>query len=78
MSKDGKRVNWSDKDTRGWNGSTFSWFGLYHDFRVTVSVRFGMFREKLYCQIKIKKIRIIYLTTSNSTNKYNRVKIQIK
>ncbi len=37
----------------------------------------AMFREKLYCQIKIKKIRIIYLTTSNSTNK-NRVKLQIK
>ncbi len=43
-------------------------------------IRYGsvcaMFREKLHCQIKIKKIRIIYLTTSNSTNKYNRVNIQ--
>ncbi len=35
--------------------------------------RFGMFRGKPYCQIKI-----ICLTTSNSTNKYNRVKIQIQ
>ncbi len=42
----------------GGYGSTFS-FCLDHGFRVTVSVRLSMFREKLYGHIKIKKIRIL-------------------
>ncbi len=37
----------------------------------------AMFREKLYWSNKNKENKI-YLTTSNSTNNYNRVKIQIK
>ncbi len=60
------------------DGTVQLFHGSDHGFRVTVSVRLGMFREKLYGQIKIKKIRIINLNTSNSTNKYNRVNIQIK
>ncbi len=44
---------------------------------VTVSILFSMFREKLYCQIKIEKIRIIELQATSQikrckdTNKIN-------
>ncbi len=37
----------------------------------------AMFREKLYCQINLDRLFLFSLPTSNSTNNYNRVKIQI-
>jgi len=45
-------------------------FSFYHGFSVTVSVRFGIFRENRTTKIKIKKIRTNNQTTSN--NRYFR------
>lgn len=58
---------------RGYNGSNYSRFGLYHGFKVTVSVRFGV------CDIQDKKgLLSNNQTTRDSTNKYNGENIQIK
>jgi len=52
-----------------------------YDFRVMVLVQSVMCNVQGiqdYCQIEIKKIRTNNQTTSNSTNKYKKAKIQIK